>query len=658
MGLRYSGYDCPLQKSNSFFLKDQEQDVAAFEDIQCRRSVVSDTLQLLTDQANQWRSKIDLLEAGQHLDRGEALASLGQLLDVCQNLRYAVLSEDCTASWTTKEELHGIVDRIDDAAGKRRRYLDLAQALSSGTISHRRERTKQERLKQRDAAVAELMEVSAQPAPPDLPGPAIDKWLDWAVNLEEGKNDQDLEALQKNFPRLDDFVGQLEIEAWQAGAAPSAPSASEPVALAAAATAPESKSAAVTPAEPAPAAELKTKTSTSAVEAPAAIETAVIDAPVVEEPVVEEEEAAPVSSAVEPATAPAEIAVPEAKPEVKSEADAEVKAEAKSDVKTEVKSEAKVVVKSEASAEDKVDDKTVEEDWSATTESGKLCFFPPDEVGTFVKNLAEGKDSRKVRGLLAISHWLTPADQNPVLHASCGMRAQLGYTGSSDLLAVAPEAAQKAIDSDNGVLLFTGGADLLRWGITQKHTDERITAIASVRRLTKNHIKAWFKDLHRIELAEPQMVDMYNLTHGVPLLVGELHRLVIPDPKTPPTWLGFMIWTTIKTNFERRLPVVARELRNGSAGVRLTEREIRVLKMVTIASDNSTSKTLGSNLQENWDQYHRPELEALSASDEDSVAVLEGLGLLPARRDLGLSPIEALMPLGPGDPLRQIVSYL
>jgi hypothetical protein len=82
------------------------------------------------------------------------------------------------------------------------------------------------------------------------------------------------------------------------------------------------------------------------------------------------------------------------------------------------------------------------------------------------------------------------------------------------------------------------------------------------------------------------------------------------------------------------------------------------LKMVAIASDNSTSKTLASHLQEKWDQYSRPELEALSSGDEESVALLQGLGLLPMRRDFGLSPIQALMPFGPGDPLRQIVSYL
>ena len=61
-------------------------------------------------------------------------------------------------------------------AERRTRYLDLAQLLVAGTVAHRRERTRQERLRQRDAAVAELMEISALTAPPDLPGPEVEKW--------------------------------------------------------------------------------------------------------------------------------------------------------------------------------------------------------------------------------------------------------------------------------------------------------------------------------------------------------------------------------------------------------------------------------------------------------------------------------------------------
>ncbi|MGB6192864.1 MAG: hypothetical protein WBF42_10380 [Terracidiphilus sp.] len=623
--------------------------MAAFEDIQSRRSVVTDTLQLLTDQTKQWRGKIDLLEAGQHLDRAEALASLAQLLDVCQNLRYAILSEDCTATWTSKDELHDIVGRIDDTAAKRRRYLDLAQLLANGSVTHRRERTRLDRLKQRDAAVSELMETSALAAPPDLPGPAVDGWLEWACGLDDSTGDPDLQHLKAFFPRVDDFVRQLELELWVSAPAPAAeaepasapaqkivdepeltveepapadePTVSEPeISISANSETVEAIEAAAPPADKKPRWLLDTRTSGSI--SLTSLESIALNLPkaesavAVEEPLVE----------VEVEEAPAPVLIAEETPV------------------------APIVMETPA--------ETKSEESAAPIESGKLCFFPADEVGKFSRIMAEAQGSRKVQALLAVSHWLTPLDSNPVLNATCGMRAQIGYTGSSDLLPVTPDQAQEAIDSDNGALLFTGGADLLRWGLTQKRVDDRFAGISSVRRLSQNQIKAWFKELHKVELAEPQVLDMYRLTAGVPLLVGELHRLVIPDPKTPPTWLGFMIWTTIKTNFERRLPVVARELRNGSAGVRLTEREIRVLKMVSIASDNSTPKTIAANLQEDWDQYHRPELEALGGGDEDSVTVLQSLGLLPMRRDYGVSAIQSLLPLGADDPLRQIVSYL
>ncbi len=591
--------------------------MAAFEEIQSRRSVVSDTLQLLADQAKQWRNRIDLLEAGQHVDRAEALTSLGQLLDVCQNLRYAIVSEDCTANWRTKEELHELVERIGDAATKRRRFLDLAEFLGNGTVTHRRERTRQERLKQRDAAVAELMETSALALPPELPGPGVEGWLEWACSLDDSTGDPDLQHLKAFFPRVDDFVRQLEYELWQSGA-PTQNRAGETAPVAAAPEASPSVSIAKAPAAETPKRLLESKTPASG----SSGESASIETPKPEGSVAVEEPAAEVEVAA--LMAAAEPAVETAAAPIALEAAVEAPAV----------------------------------EWDAPTDSGRLCFFAADEVEKFSRTLADGEGSRKVRALVAVSHWLTPPDQNPVLHATCGMRTQIEYTGTSDLLPVTPDQAEAAMESDSGVLLFTGGADLLRWGVAKQREDGRFAGISPVRRMSQNQVKAWFKELHKIELAEPQVLDMYRLTAGVPLLVGELHRLVIPDAKTPPTWLGFMIWTTVKTNFERRLPVVARELRNGSAGVRLTEREIRVLKMVAIASDDSTAKTIAQNLKENWDQYHRPELEALNAGDEDSVAVLQGLGLLPMRRDYGLTAIEALAPLGADDPMRQIVSYL
>jgi len=570
--------------------------VGAFEENKCRRSIVSDTFQCLTDHARRWREKIDLLEAGQRVDRDEAIADLAHLLDACQNLRDAILSEDSGANWKTTTELRTLVDRLDEVAAKRKRYLDLAQLLVAGTVSHRREKTKQERLKQRDAAVAELMEVSAMPHLEELPGPAVSGWLQWACSLDDSTNDPDLAKLKGTLPRVDDFVSQLEIEMWQDG--------------------------------------------------PVSISQQMVDA-------VPEIKAEPEGSGPESTdstderggrghdgpgggvAAPAETATSKRTETVTAEA------------------EPKVVPTTEASAKPaKPSRKTAQE--------GKLSFFAPEEIEEFKQNVEEAKTApkalRTVRALLGISQWLLPSDQNPMLHPSCGIRTQIGYSGSSDLLPVSPEDAERAIEAESSLLLFTGGADLLRWSIAQReegHTD----GLAAIRRLSIEQIRSWFADVYKIELAEPQVIDMYRLTSGIPLLIGELHRLVLPNPKMPPTWLGYAIWTNVKTAFERRLPVLARELRNGSPAVRLTEQEIRVLKMVVIASDDSTPETILRNMKDDWDRYRRPEIQALNAKDEPRVELLQSLGLLPVQSGADRA-FDALTPVDADDALRQIVNYL
>ena len=589
--------------------------MGAFEETKCRRSIVSDTFQCLTDQAKRLREKIDLLEAGQRLDRDEAIADLGHLFDACQNLRDAILSEDSGATWKNTAELHSLVDRLDEVAAKRKRYLDLAQLLVAGTVSHRRERTKQERLRQRDAAVAELMEVSAQQTLPELPGPAVGEWLNWACSLDDSTDDPALAKLKSSLPRVDDFVRQLEIEMWQDGRI----SISEQMVDAVPAMKNEPSGTADGTGHGTggtPVAGTPSNDGGAKAEAASSTGNSVL---------LQEAPAEAATSATEAATAEVDVVEPKASAEPASAPKAPKPAR-------------KIV-----------------------TDGKKALFFDPEEIEGFKRYIEEAKTEskslRSVRSLLGVSQWLLPSDQNPILHPTFGIRAQVGYAGSSDLLAVAPEEAARAIDTESDLLLFTGGADLLRWSIAQRvegHED----GIAAIRRLTIEQIRAWFGEVYKIELAEPQVLDMFRLTTGIPLLVGELHRLVLPNPKTPPTWLGYAIWTNVKTAFERRLPVLARELRNGSPAVRLTEQEIRVLKMVVIASDDSTPETILTNLKDNWDKYHRPEIQALSTKDEPRVKLLQTLGLLPIKTGAGGGPLKALTPVQPDDALRQIVSYL
>jgi hypothetical protein len=187
--------------------------------------------------------------------------------------------------------------------------------------------------------------------------------------------------------------------------------------------------------------------------------------------------------------------------------------------------------------------------------------------------------------------------------------------------------------------------------------DEPRDRITSIKRLSVDQLRAWFVEVFKIALSEPQVQDIHRLTAGIPLLVGEMHRLIIPVPEAPPTWLGYGIWTEMKARFQRRLPALGQELRNGSPEVRLTNRELSLLKMVLIASDYSTPETIVSNLTDNWYQYHPPELPAMNSGDKNGVALLQTLGLLPVRSEAGLSPIDAIVPFAADDPIRQIVSH-
>lgn len=567
---------------------------------QKRRSIVSDTLQSLGKQAREWRTKIDLLEAGQQLDRTETLAELNKLLDLSQNLRDAILSEDSGATWATKTELDTLVSRLDEVAAKRQRYLDLAQRLQAGLVTHRRERVKQERLRLRDEAVTELMEISGQAAPPELPGPEVAEWLEWACSLDDSTDDPDLKALNEHFPRVDEFVSELEIEFWQDGPATGTLNGANETA----------------------------RESGSGSEAKSAPET----------------DGGPHGGS--------SLRIEEANDSEKSaaEAYAEAAAARTGTVTTAVATEeAPVVDGTKSEVEPEMPRKT--------RAAAGPSFFAEDEVECLSLYLDKArKDTKKVRALVGIAHWLTPAGQNPLLHAKCGIQAQIGYPGKQALAAVSPAEAEAEIAAEGGLPLIAGGADLLRWSL-QGSTSGQFDAMAAVRRLSQRDLRAWFGEVYKIELAEPQVQDMYKLTYGIPMLVGELHRRVIPIHDNPPTWLGYAIWTRVKATFDEQMPAMARELKEGPESVRLTEREIAILKMVVAASDDSTPETITSNLMENWPKYHRTE-QALSSADEASVQVLETLGLLPMRSEWASRPLKALLPVEADDPIRQLVSYL
>jgi hypothetical protein len=595
------------------------------------RSVVAETLQNLTNQADLCRNTIDLLEAGQQVSRGEALAGLSRLFDACQNLRDAILSEDSAADWGSVDELHELVIRLDDAASKRRRYLDLAQVLAGGTVIHRRERSRQERLALRDAAVAELMEISDLAAPPELPGPSADEWLPWACSLEDGVDDPDLIHLKNHFPNLDDFVSEMEIEWWQEGNARPAVQLGASI-------------PAISVTSPAPPVAQPSASSSSGSGADPASAQAFSHSD--SDIAIEEETEAPDTAAVN---------------ELQHEHADETEASIDPDVAELLKSATLEPVATPA-PQLSVESGDHVVTLTDTLLSGKLSFFAWNDVDQFARHLEKAKvnphEDRQVRALLAISHWLEPREHNPVLHPTCGIRALTGYTGTSAAAVSDPEDVAKAIEDDERLALFSGGAALLRWGLLQP-SEEQFNGIAPIRRLRFDQIKAWFGEVYQIELAEQQFRDIYTLTSGIPILIGELHKLIITNADEPPSWIGHAPWVEIKSKYELLIPKVAQELKRGLRSVRLTEREIALIKMVVIASEDSTADTISSNLSDNWVKYGRSEFRPMSSRDEVCVALLQDLGLLPMRRVGGQQDrTKTLLPLESGDALRLISNHI
>jgi hypothetical protein len=617
--------------------------VNASQDTKVGPSVVADTLRSLSEQAKVCHEKIDLAEAGQSFSRADVLAEVGKLLDACQNLRDAILSEDGAASWKTKSELSALIRRLDDVAARRRLYLDLAQVLANGTITHRRERTRLERLALRDKAVAELMEISEQPTPPELPGPAAESWLEWACSLEDDTHEIELHKLKNGFPRLDDFIRQLEIDWWHDGPAPEKT---------------EKRKAALSVAA-------ESNGSYSNGNGNGVLKQLVVEEkPVALPPVFDASSYIQAAPLVEPAPVLESVPFFESAPILESapavEADPIVEAAPVTFIHD---TETDAPVFNSDFIETGLTEEAVELplDSLHPNRKGVISFFPWDQVDQFTRRIETAdvvrKDARTIRALLAVSHWLEPRDQNPMTHSKCGIRALTGYPATTEPTYVSPSDVMQFIAQDDGLPLLTGGADLLRWGLLQP-SERNFQGVAAVRRFTPDHLKAWFSEVFRIALSDKQIEDIYNLTSGIPYLIGQLHKLIVPLPDDPPTWLGLARWMDIKVQFEKQMPEFAHDLKKGIPAVRLTDRELSLLNMVVTVSADSTRETIVANLSENWEKYQRPEYRAMSSRDEVSLAVLLELGLLPRHNITGGVPSKALLPVKHDDAIRKLAEHL
>ena len=102
-----------------------------------------------------------------------------------------------------------------DVEQRRVRLLALADELERGNIVHHRGSRVTHANQLRDQAVEELRShAQSQEAPPALPGPEADQWIEWACNLKEPDDTDFIQSLRNGFVHLDEFVSNLEPGMW------------------------------------------------------------------------------------------------------------------------------------------------------------------------------------------------------------------------------------------------------------------------------------------------------------------------------------------------------------------------------------------------------------------------------------------------------------
>jgi len=181
---------------------------------------VDDSLAVLCD-------SLEKLEAAEPIDVTEVVRQLRKAVESSQQLRELVLSERPDASWEDRKELEALIE-VWSLEQRRSRLLALAAELERGTIAHRRAVRVSQLNRIREQAIQELRtQAELEEAPPTLPGPEANRWVEWACALKEPEDTADLQALRNGFACLDEFVVNLEPGMWTVESPSESPAATQ-----------------------------------------------------------------------------------------------------------------------------------------------------------------------------------------------------------------------------------------------------------------------------------------------------------------------------------------------------------------------------------------------------------------------------------------------
>ncbi len=215
--------------------------------------------------------------------------------------------------------------------------------------------------------------------------------------------------------------------------------------------------------------------------------------------------------------------------------------------------------------------------------------------------------------------------------------------------------------------LLTGGADLLREALEQAHRGEGYEVVG-LGRLSRPVLRWWFESVRCLDFAGPDALDLLaRQTSGIPFLVRLLDELLVRPgaseggvPVEPEDLVRAM------AAFAERLPEEIALLTTGPPTVRLTNREIDLLRMLeTIgaalgySADLNPARALGEEWsllyadvwRDQWPGLPFPEPLTDNATDQIAVQTLLLLGLTPGEGN-------HLAPLLPNDALTELLTKI
>lgn len=187
-------------------------------------SPISSALEKLDGSLLALQSEVDCLRGGLEVSDERLRQRLAEAQQQATAVRDLIRTERADAKWGDREALDLLILELEIAAQekvseeRRTRLLELASEFEAGSIKHRFESRvsalnalRQEAVDQlrADAALKEQEKV--------LPGPDAGSWLPWACNLQEESDAATLDQLQRDFPAVAGFTGEMEENYWVPG---------------------------------------------------------------------------------------------------------------------------------------------------------------------------------------------------------------------------------------------------------------------------------------------------------------------------------------------------------------------------------------------------------------------------------------------------------